>query len=103
MNSINTTKLKLPKSIRKFIRLEKTRIREQFFDVQKQKEMIQELYKKFIVSIVSKDDIKASISNQKVKVPLNSNLQTLNFEQITKSKSKIQKAQSEKTKVHLVK
>jgi len=36
----------LPKSIRKFIRLEKARIRVQFFDQKKQEEMITELYKK---------------------------------------------------------
>ena len=36
------------KSDKKFIRLEKARIRAQFFDVKKQEEMINELYKRFI-------------------------------------------------------
>ena len=41
------------KSDKKFIRLEKARIRAQFFDVAKQQEMINELYKRFIPSSVS--------------------------------------------------
>ena len=42
------TKSGLPKSTRKFIRLEKARIRAQFFDLMKQEEMIRDLYNKFI-------------------------------------------------------
>lgn len=38
----------LKKSEKKFIRLEKARIRRQFFDIKKQEEMIDQLYKKFI-------------------------------------------------------
>lgn len=37
---------KMPKSIRKFIRREKARIRRQFLDVKKQEEQIAGLYKK---------------------------------------------------------
>lgn len=37
---------KMPKSIRKFIRREKARIRRQFLDVKKQEEQIAELYKR---------------------------------------------------------
>jgi hypothetical protein len=40
--------LNLPTSIRRFIRREKSRIRQEFFDTAKQKELINELYKKFI-------------------------------------------------------
>jgi len=38
---------KLPKSVRKFIRKEKARIRREVLDFKKQKELINELYKKF--------------------------------------------------------
>lgn len=37
------------KSYKKFIRLQKARIRRQFFDFKKQEELITELYKKFIL------------------------------------------------------
>jgi hypothetical protein len=37
--------IKLPKSLRKFVRLEKARIRRDIFDTQKQQELISELYK----------------------------------------------------------
>jgi len=37
------------KSVRKFIRSEKARIRRQFFDVKKQEELIKEVYLKLIV------------------------------------------------------
>lgn len=40
-------KKKLPKSIRKYIRKEKARIRREFFDLEEQKKQIAELYKKF--------------------------------------------------------
>jgi len=40
-------KKKLPKSIRKFIRLEKARIRRQFLDLKEQEELINNLYQKF--------------------------------------------------------
>lgn len=38
---------KLPKSVRKHIRLEKARLRRQVLNKQKQQEMIEELYKKY--------------------------------------------------------
>jgi len=47
-SSTGVTKSELPKSTRKFIRLEKSRIRERFFDHKKQEEMIDELYKRFL-------------------------------------------------------
>jgi hypothetical protein len=46
--SFNYTKHMLKKSDRKFIRLEKARIRRQFLDVKKQQELISELYKRFL-------------------------------------------------------
>jgi len=38
-------KKKIPNSIKRFIRREKSRIRRQFFDMKKQQELIEELYK----------------------------------------------------------
>lgn len=38
---------KLPQSVRKFIRKEKSRMRREILDFKKQKESINELYKKF--------------------------------------------------------
>jgi len=40
-------KKKLPKSIRKYIRKEKSRIRREIFDLEEQNKQINELYKKF--------------------------------------------------------
>lgn len=40
-------KKKLPKSLRKHIRKEKSRIRREVLDIKKQKELLEELYKKF--------------------------------------------------------
>jgi len=40
-------KRKLPKSLRKYIRKEKSRIRREIFDIKKQKEQINKLYQKF--------------------------------------------------------
>lgn len=41
-------KEKLSRSIRKFIRREKSRIYREFFDLQKQKEAVGDLYDKFV-------------------------------------------------------
>jgi len=38
---------KLPKSIKKYIRKEKVRLRREVLDLEKQKKLIDELYKKF--------------------------------------------------------
>ena len=38
----------MPKSIRKFIRQEKARIRREVLDIKKQKELINEIYQKFL-------------------------------------------------------
>lgn len=40
------TRKKLPKSLRKYIRQEKARIRREVLDLKKQEELIQELYQK---------------------------------------------------------
>lgn len=40
-------KKKLSKSVKKYIRREKARIRREFLDTKKQEELIQELYQKF--------------------------------------------------------
>lgn len=49
---------KLPNSTKKFIRLEKARIRRQFFDFKKQEEMIQEIYNKLSNKQPSQENIK---------------------------------------------
>ncbi len=45
---------KLPKSVKKYIRREKARIRRQFFDVKEQEKLIQELYQRFFKKNASK-------------------------------------------------
>ena len=45
-------KKKLPKSIRKFIRREKSRIRREVLHLKKQEELINELYQKFFKKFV---------------------------------------------------
>jgi len=41
-------KKKLPKSLRKYIRREKARIRREVFDIEEQERLINELYKKLL-------------------------------------------------------
>jgi hypothetical protein len=50
------TKSSLPKSLRKYIRKEKARIRRQFLDSAKQKEMINNLYQKVYSLIKPKNE-----------------------------------------------
>ena len=50
------SKKRLPKSIRKFLRREKARIRARVLDLKKQKELIDELYAKFLGSYSIKND-----------------------------------------------
>jgi len=40
-------KKKLPKSVKKYIRREKARIRRQFFEIKEQEELIKKLYQRF--------------------------------------------------------
>lgn len=49
---------KLPKSTRKFIRLQKALIRRRFLDYEKQKEMIEEIYDKLLNKQLSQENIK---------------------------------------------
>ena len=44
-------KRKLPKSLRKYIRKEKARIRREVLDIREQERLIQELYKKFLKTL----------------------------------------------------
>jgi len=48
----------LKKSDKKFIRLEKSRIRKQFYDSKKQEELINELYKRFLKKPKTEDKVK---------------------------------------------
>lgn len=70
---------KLPKSVRKFIRSEKARIRVQILDMKKQQELIGELYKKMLTqpsnsiaqapkekTVTKKDDVKEEEKKEKV-------------------------------------
>lgn len=51
-------KSKLPKSVKKYIRREKARIRRQFFDIKKQEELIKKLYQQFFKNNISKENSK---------------------------------------------
>jgi hypothetical protein len=51
---------RLPKSLRKFIRKEKARIRREFSDLDQQKKSISEIYEKLIKSHVDKRDLQPS-------------------------------------------
>jgi len=48
-------KKRLPKSVRKYIRLQKAFIRKSFFDTKKQEELISDLYKKNTQGIIDKE------------------------------------------------
>jgi hypothetical protein len=49
---------KLSKSVKKYIRREKARIRRQFFDIKEQEELIEQLYQRFLKDNVSKNNSK---------------------------------------------
>lgn len=53
-------KKRLPKSLRKHIREEKTRIRREVLDLKKQQELINQLYEKFLI----KKPIKTETKNE---------------------------------------
>ena len=44
-------KEKLPKSLRKYIRMEKARIRREVLDIKKQEELINDLYQKILKDV----------------------------------------------------
>lgn len=50
-------KKKLPKSLRKFIRQEKARIRREILDIKEQEKLISELYQKFLKKHENKRNI----------------------------------------------
>jgi len=49
-------KQRLPKSLRKFIRQEKARIRQEVLDFKKQKELIVSLYQKFLKEAIKNQE-----------------------------------------------
>jgi len=51
-------KRKLPKSLRKYIRQEKARIRREVLDIKEQEKLIQELYQKFFEKLKAKNEVK---------------------------------------------
>jgi len=51
-------KRKLPKSLRKYIRKEKARIRREVLDIKEQEKLIQELYQKFFEKLKAKNEVK---------------------------------------------
>jgi len=53
-------KKRLPKSLRKFIRKEKARIRQEVLDIKEQEKLIQDLYKKFLKNYENKRDLQSS-------------------------------------------
>jgi len=53
-------KRKLPKSLRKYIRKEKARIRREVLDIKEQEELISELYQKFLKQYENKRDLQPS-------------------------------------------
>jgi len=50
----------MPRSIRKFIRSEKARIRREVLDIKKQEELINQLYKKLLKEGENKRDLQPS-------------------------------------------
>lgn len=54
---------KLPKSIRKYLRKEKARIRREVFDLAEQEKLISELYQKFLKQYEDKRNLSNSNKN----------------------------------------
>lgn len=62
---------KLPKSVRKFIRSEKARIRRQVFRSEERKQLINELYEKFFSKSekqIAKAETKVEMPKEKAKI-----------------------------------
>ena len=53
-------KKKMPRSIRKFIRQEKARVRREVLDIKKQQELINQLYQRFLKKDENKRDLQSS-------------------------------------------
>ena len=79
---------KLPNSTRKFVRLEKARIRRDILDPKKQEEMIEEVYNKIFNKQPIQGDTKKVEAKKKEK---------------PNQKSKIQKSKKEKSKIEKTK
>mgnify|MGYP001568511091 FL=1 len=79
---------KLPNSTRKFIRLEKARIRRDVLDSKKQNEMIKEIYNKLFNKQPGQENVKKPEAKKKEK---------------PNQKSKIQKSKKEKSKIEKTK
>lgn len=62
-------KKKLPKSIRKYLRQKKARIRREILDIVEQKELISQLYSKFLSNGISAE-INSEIKNKKTKTKI---------------------------------
>jgi len=60
-------KKRIPKSLRKFIRREKARIRRDVLDIAKQRELIAQIYSKFLPKS-SPTEINNKIKNQNAKI-----------------------------------
>ncbi len=57
-------KKKLPKSLRKYIRQEKARIRRGILDLKEQEKKIQEVYQKIFEKLKTKNEIKTKIKGK---------------------------------------
>ncbi len=64
---IMETQKRLPKSTRKYIRLQKAFIRKNFFDLKKQEEQISNLYKKYFPDIINKETKEKTTTVDEVK------------------------------------
>ena len=82
-------KQRLTKSIRKFIRFEKARIRREILGSKKQEEMIQQLYKKFDKNVSGKK--KSIASKKKIIAKVTKKTKTAKTAKITKAKKNVSK------------
>ncbi|HJN62291.1 MAG TPA: hypothetical protein QGH92_01680 [Candidatus Parcubacteria bacterium] len=55
---------RLPKSVRKFIRREKARIRREVLDIKEEKKLIEELYQGFFNKLEGKDNKKKPVEEK---------------------------------------
>jgi hypothetical protein len=82
-------KQRLTKSIRKFIRFEKARIRREVLDSKKQEELIQQLYKKFDKGVSDKKEI--STPKKKITAKVIKKTKIVKAAKATKTKKSISK------------
>lgn len=86
---------KFPNSTRKFIRLEKARIRRDILDPKKQDEMIKEIYNKLLNKQPGQENIKKPEVKKKEK-PLGRSSQPLAYERGQTGEAKIEKTKKKK-------